>query len=457
MLLGALALGACDDPTPPPVVPPNQTLDQQLRQLIGQWQTVPIGPMPAQNPALVQLGQALLFDKVLSGNRDVSCATCHEPHLTVGDGTALSIGTGGSGTAPERTLGTGRAFVPRNAPTLLNAGLGGPYIFWDGRVSLFGPGPVGPGGPGGVGGFASPAGAQLPAGLPNVLAVQAMFPVTNRDEMRGKAGDRDVFGNVNELAQFADTQFAHIWFAVTQRLLAIPEYVTLFQAAFPGTPVGAIGFEHAATAMAAFQQSTMIRTNSPFDRYLARDNAALTTDEKRGAILFFGTARCSTCHNGPFLGGRGFANVGVPQIGPGSGAAAPLDKGFGAIAGSPFYEFAFRVAPLRNVELTAPYMHNGAYATLDAVLDHYSDVAKALVTYDVMQLPPELRSMHHGDAATVAALLQNLDLRVPTPGDLTTEDRRLLLAFLKALTDPAARDLSSLAPARVPSGLPIRN
>ena len=438
---------ACEKITPvgPPVGPPTGgTLDQQLRAAIGQWGTVPIGPMPAENPQLVELGQALFFDKILSGNRDISCANCHEPALTVGDGTALPVGTGGSGVAPDRTLGSGRAFVPRNSPTLLNIALGQNYIFWDGRVQRMGPNQ-----------FNTPAGAQLPAGLPNVLAAQAMFPVTNRVEMRGKPGDRDVFGNANELADLRDDQFAEIWYAITQRLMAIPEYVTLFRAAFPTTPVQSFQFSHAATAIAAFERSAMIRALSPFDRYLTREDAALTTEQKRGGILFFGEARCSSCHNGPFLGGNGFANVGVPQLGPGTGAAAPLDKGFGETFQSPFYDFAFRVAPLRNVELTAPYMHNGAYATLEAVLTHYSDVPKAIQQYDVTQLPVPLRATHHGDAATVAAVLATVDHRVPQPGSLTDADRTDLLAFLRALTDPAARDLLALAPARVPSGLPI--
>ena len=457
LLLGLLALGggACDDITPPIVPPPpggggGLTLDQQLRQQLRQWLIVPIGPMPAESPALVQLGQALMFDKILSGNRDVSCATCHEPQLTVGDGIALSIGTGGTGTGPDRTLGAGRAFVPRNSPTLLNVGLGQNYLFWDGRVSNFGFG-------GPSQGFDTPAGNALPVGLPNVLAAQAMFPVTNRHEMRGNPGDVDVFGNPNELAQYADTQFAQIWYALMQRLFAVPEYVDMFHAAFPGTPDYALGFQHAATALAAFQRSAMIRTNSAFDRYLARDDAALTTEAKRGAVLFFGEARCGSCHNGPFLGGNSFANVGVPQLGPGTGAAVPLDKGFGETLNSPFYEFAFRVAPLRNVELTAPFMHNGAYATLEAVIEHYNDVPLAQVTYDVSQLPPALRGTHHGDPATVSAVLATLDHRLRQAQLFTDTERSELLAFLKSLTDPGARDLRSLAPARVPSGLPIRD
>jgi cytochrome c peroxidase len=417
--------------------------------------------MPAQNPALVDLGQALLFDKILSGNRDVSCATCHHPAATAGDGLSLAIGTGGTGTAPHRTLGAGRAFAPRNAPTLLNVGLGLNYMFWDGRVSSFGgPGPGGPIGlpPGtgtGNGRFMSPAGALLPGDITDLLAAQAMFPVVNRQEMRGQRGDVDRFGNVNELAQYADTEFVAIWQAVMRRLLALPEYVAKFATAFPGVPPEALGFQHAAAAIAAFEKQAFTLTASPFDRYLARDDAALTAVQKRGALLFFGAAGCSGCHNGPFLGGNNFANVGVPQLGPGTGAGTPLDFGFGETIDQPFYRFAFRVAPLRNVELTAPYMHNGAYATLEAVVRHYNDIPLAQATYDATQLAPELRGTLHGDAATIAAVLETLDGRVPPRQSLSATEQSELVAFLKALTDPAARNLSGLVPARVPSGLPI--
>ena len=118
------------------VEPPlDPTLDVELRQTLGQWGAVPIGPVELQNPALVDLGQSLFFDKILSGNRDISCATCHEPSLHAGDGLSLAVGTGGSGSGAARTLGAGRQFVPRNAPSLLNQGLGFFYLFWDGRVN----------------------------------------------------------------------------------------------------------------------------------------------------------------------------------------------------------------------------------------------------------------------------------------------------------------------------------
>ncbi len=442
--LGLLALVIGCDGWKTPSEPPA-ALDAELRQSLSRWGTVPIGPTPAQPPALVDLGQALMFDKVLSGNRDIACATCHNPASHAGDGLALSIGTGGSGLGPSRTLGPGRQFIPRNAPTLVNTGLGAFYLFWDGRVS------------GSSFAFQTPAGVALPPGLPNLLAAQAMFPVISREEMRGAQGDRDRFGNPNELAELGDSDFVAVWHAVMQRLLAIPEYVSKFTAAFPGTPTSELGFQHAATAIAAFETQALTHTDSPFDRYLQHDDAALTSEQKRGALLFFGDkAHCSSCHGGPLLGGQSFANAGVPQLGPGVGSGAPLDLGRGELFNQEFYKFAFRVSPLRNVELTGPYMHDGAFPTLEAVLKHYNDVPRALREYDTSQLPPALQQMYHGDDATIAAVLTNLDGRLTQPLKLSDVEIGELVAFLKSLTDPAARDLTSLIPARVPSGLPVQ-
>lgn len=444
LLLLAVGCDGSGGPTGPPIGPP---IDVELRRSIARWGVIPIGSMPAQDPALVDLGRALFFDKILSGNRDIACASCHRPETHLTDGLSLAIGTGGTGTGSSRTLGAGREFVPRNAPTLLNSGLGQFYMFWDGRLSGHGSGP-----------FRTAVDSVVLSGIPSLLAAQAMLPVLNRREMRGEPGDREVFGNENELAAFGDDQHGEIWQALTARLLAVPEYVTMFNAAFPGTPTSQLRFQHAATAIAAFQKQAFTKAGSSFDRYLARDDAALTTEQKRGALLFFGDAQCGSCHNGPFLGGQSFANVGAPQLGPGTGSGAPLDFGFADVIGNignDFYRFSFRVAPLRNVELTAPYMHAGAYATLEAVVRHYSDIPRALREYDASQLEPALRDRVHGDDATIDAVIERLDFRVRTPLDFTESEQTELVAFLKSLTDPSARDLSSLVPASVPSGLAV--
>lgn len=432
--------------------PFEASLDVQLRASLQRWGLVlPIAEVPAQDAKLVDLGRALFFDKTLSGNRDISCATCHDPAAHAGDGLSLAVGTGGVGSGSTRAPGPGQPFVPRNAPSLLNQALLFPYLFWDGRLAehaLNGPAD-------------SSLGVKFPTELSGVIATQAMLPVLNRIEMRGQRGDRDRFGNLNELAEFTDNAAAEIWAAVMRRLLSIGDYVAKFNAAFPGTPTTQLGFQHAANAIAVFELEAFTKTGSPFDRFLKGESRAMSDEEKRGGILFFDRALCAQCHNGPLLGGQQFANIGVPQLGPGVGKAAPLDRGRGELFGGPPnqigpYQFAFRVAPLRNVELTAPYMHNGAYPTLDAVVRHYSNADSALKSYDVSQLDPSLRGTYHGDAAAIAAVAQTMDSRVRQGIRLTPLEQQALVAFLKSLSDPAARDLSAIAPASVPSGLPVR-
>ncbi len=434
-----------------PAEPPFEaSLDVQLRESLQTWGSVlPIAEIPAQNAALVDLGRALFFDKTLSGNRDVSCATRHDLATHTTDGMSLAVGTGGIGTGSARVPGPGQQFVPRNAPSLLNQALMFPYIFWDGRLAEFNR-------------LAdSSLGVTFPPGLSGVIAMQAMLPVLNRTEMRGQRGDRDRFGNVNELAEFSDNAATEIWAAAMRRVLSINEYVAKFNAAFPGTPTAQLGFQHAANAIAVFELDAFTKTRSLFDRFLKGESRAMSDEAKRGGILFFRKALCAQCHNGPLLGGQQFANIGVPQLGPGVGKAAPLDRGRGELFATPPnvigpYQFAFRVPPLRNVELTAPYMHNGAYPTLEAVVRHYSNADSALRNYDVSQLHPSLRSTHHGDAPTIAAIAQTMDFRVRQLLRLTPLEQEQLVAFLKSLTDPSAHDLSAIAPAAVPSGLPVR-
>jgi cytochrome c peroxidase len=406
--------------------------DEQLRRNISQWGVVPIGAMPAQNASMVALGRALFFDKILSGNRDIACATCHQPTAALTDARALPVGTGAVVQGTTRTLGKGRDFVPRQSPSLLNSGIGLFYAFWDGRLTRGGP----------VGVFKVENGQPLPVNIDNILVAQALLPVLNRTEMRGNPGDVDVFGNANELAQFTDTQQAAVWEAIMKRLRAIPEYVDLFAAAFPLKTANALTYEDAARAIATFEMHAFTKTRTSFDRYLERDNSALNAQQKRGAALFFGEARCSNCHNGPFLGGQSFANVGVPQIGPGVARQLPLDLGRAELQNNDFYRFAFRVAPLRNVELTAPYMHNGAFATLEAVVNHYSDVPTSIRTYDPAQLAPEVRALLHNDLTTLNAIQSTLDGRLRVPMNLTDSQKADLVTFLKSLTDPAARELA---------------
>ena len=276
--------------------------------------------------------------------------------------------------------------------------------------------------------------------------------------MRGVAGDLDVRGQVNELAILAGNDWTGIWNAIMTRLLAIPEYIALFRMAYPALGNSDPGIEHVANAIAAFEASTWHSAGSPFDRYLVGNDEALDPISKRGASLFFGVigdARCASCHSGPHLTDMGYANIGIPTIGPGLGPERPLDDGRALITGLAGDRFAFRTPPLRNVELTGPWMHNGTYTTLEAAVRHHVDVSNSLRQYDPSQLDPAVAATHDGSAAVTAEILQTLDPRVADPLELSEMDIQDLVAFLRALTDPAARNLEGDLPTPVPSGLPV--
>lgn len=439
LLTGCGDGGGSTDNTPP------DSTDIALRGLLHDAEVSPLAPLPAQDPALVALGRALMFDKVLSGNRDVSCATCHDPAAHTSDAQSLSIGTGGTGSGAGRSLGAARQFVSRNAQDLFNRGDPAfTAMFWDGRVARDG-----------AGDLQTPAGDALPSGLTGPLAAQAMIPVVTRLEMRGHPGDRDRFGAPNELAVLADDDFTGVWRGLMRRLLAIDGYVTLFQTAYPAVPTDQLGFQHAANAIAAFETEAFASTGSPFDDYLRGANQALSPAAKRGAVLFFGEAGCGQCHRGPELSDQEFHNIAVPQLGPGFAPAPPEDYGHGGVTGSDDERYTFRTPPLRNVELTAPYMHDGAFTTLEAAVRHYRDVSESLTGYDDQVLRPELQGTYLNDLARLEAILQTLDDRVATPISLPETDVADLVAFLRSLTDPAAADLGHLVPAEVPSGLPV--
>jgi cytochrome c peroxidase len=413
---------------------------------MNQARVQPLTPPPPPAPALVQLGEALFWDPILSGNRDVSCATCHHPLLGTGDNLPVSIGTNGFGLGAQRQMGRAREFIPRNASPLYNLGyLEWNTFFWDGRVSR-GPQTA----------FHTPASDRLPDGLDSLLAAQAMFPVLSRDEMRGYRGDLDIFGQPNELAAILDYTSAPIWQALMARLLAIPAYVELFRAAYPATPLEELGFEHAANAIAAYETATFTFEDAPFDRYLRGETTALSPQAKQGALLFYGKAGCAACHATALLTDQKFYNLAVPQIGDGKGRERPLDLGRARETGNDCDRFAFRTPPLRNVALSGPWMHNGAFTTLEAAVRHHFDPQTSLQHYDPNQLPEPLQETCQNAPETLAAILKWYTPHNPSDSvRLTDQEIHLLLAFLEALTSPSALDLAHTIPASVPSGLPV--
>lgn len=394
----------------------------------------PLDPPPPVRAELVELGRALAFDRELSGNRDISCMTCHHPSLASADARHLAIGQGASG------LGAGRvhdeaAFIARNAPPFFNLHVMD-KLFWDGRVSVDA-----------QGNLDTPAEEQVTPEMIDVFEFGAasaigLFPVHSRIEMRGDTG--------NELATIDDSNFTAIWDGLMTRLGAIPQYRTMFEAAYPGTAFDDMTFAHASNAIGGFMISEFSATDTPWDEFLRGDNHAMTKQQLDGAKLFL-EARCSICHGGDALTDLDFHNVALRQFGPGAGNGPNLRDDWGRWNVTGTGKYAFRSTPLRNVELTAPYGHAGQFVGLFDFIDHYSESATKLTDYHVEQIEPLLRATLLDNAADVLATRDPLlDGVVFTPEIVAS-----VTAFMGALTDPSSRLLLDHVPASVPSGLPV--
>jgi cytochrome c peroxidase len=213
-----------------------------------------------------------------------------------------------------------------------------------------------------------------------------------------------------------------------------------------------MNFAYASNAIAAFLVSRLTLRDSPWDRFLAGDDRALTPQQLEGARTFL-TLKCSICHNGPTLSDDQFHNVAVAQLGPGQAEGMEGRDDFGRmnVTGNPADRYRFRTTSLRNVELTGPYGHDGAISSLRGFIDHYSESDKKLGAFDASQLEPLLRGTVLPNTSSILATRDTLlNGVVLTPA---LEDQ--LMAYMSALTDPAARDLSRLTPHRVPSGLKV--
>ena len=324
-------------------------------------------PAPeAEDSPKVMLGRFLFWDKELSGNRNISCATCHHTDLGTGDRLSLPVGEGGTGLGLTRNLGLGEDSVhervPRNAPHLFALGHESiDILFHDGRLFRD---------PSKASGFTTPAGDDFPLGVESVLAAQAMFPVTSATEMAGQAGENDIA----ELA--AAGNLPALWEALAQRLREIPDYVALFQEVYPEIETAAdIDFAHAANAIGAYEAVSFKSNQSAFDEYLQGNRSDLSASQLRGMKLFYGEANCASCHSGPLQTDQKFHAIAMPQLGPGKGhgASGREDWGRFEVTRDPADKMKFRTPTLRNVTLTGPYGHSGAYVSLEEVVLHHLD------------------------------------------------------------------------------------
>ena len=431
----------------------TRDLDAALRAVI---EVEGLQPYPGRDliepeSALTRLGRDLFFDPILSGDQNISCATCHHPQFAMTDGRVLPIGAGGHGLGESRAFRAmiamrsddGRdhigtlvnpfvdVFIPRNSPTIINSALLGKQ-FWDGRVEMLPDSQH----------VTTLEDAINDLDMTDALMAQVLFPITSQHEMAG--------------VTFGDFPPMVIRLSLLNRLRENPNYAARFAEVFDAPN---ITLRHLAEAVAAFERQ-LIFTASPWDDYLAGDSQALTETQKRGGLLFFGARNqavdCAACHSGDLFTDQRFHNLLAPQLGPGKDNGLDGRDDFGRANVSFDYrdQYRFKTPSLRNAELTAPYLHSGAYGSLEAVIWHHADPWRANMVYAVADhLPLEFRD----------ALLpydfkrQAHSVAFPLRAGLPLDEAEVadLVAFLMALTDPAARDLSHITPTELPSGLPL--
>ncbi|MEX3011557.1 cytochrome-c peroxidase [Hoeflea sp. TYP-13] len=398
------------------------------------------------------LGRLLFYDPVLSGNRNISCGTCHHHDLASADALPLGVGEGGRGIGRKRTVGSGSERidrrVPRNAPALFNLGHKDiRHLFHDGRLSvdnIFG------------NGFNSPAEEYLPRGLNNIVAAQALFPMTSETEMAGRPEE-------NEIAGARNNRIDYVWPLLAERVRNISGYGTLFLEAYPDIdkPVD-ISIVHIANAIGDFVISEWRSFDSPFDRYLNGDSQALNAKERVGMTVFYGKGGCAACHSGPLFSDQEFHALALPQFGPGRTRTFDLIvRDVGRMGETDRLEdaYRFRTPSLRNSALTGPYGHNGAYASLEEMIRHHLEPQAAFDRWsrDHVALP-----VHEGLADVDFAALEDrrermrvrnaVDIR---PVDLNDQEVQQLVAFLNTLTGEKSIRGRLGRPQSVPSGLPV--
>lgn len=343
---------ACEGEPPPPTTP------------AWEWNlpaNFPIPPVPADNPmseAKVELGRRLFYDKRLSANETQSCASCHQQAFAFSEPRAQAVGSTGE-------------HHRRSTMSLANVAYAS-TLTWASPTLL-------------------------------TLEAQAMVPLFGEDPLELGMGGKEQL--------------------LLDRLAADPRYPEMFAAAFP-EEANPISVGSLVRALGAFQR-TLISANSPYDRYVRGETDALSESAKRGMELFFSeTAECFHCHGGFNLSdatdhsGKSereatFHNTNLYNL-DGFGTYPPSDPGLIEITNRPGDMGRFKAPTLRNIAVTAPYMHDGSLPTLEAVIDHYASGGQAV------------RDGKGGSP------LQSEFVR---PFQLTDEEKADLIAFLESLTD----------------------
>ena len=299
------------------------------------------------NERRIELGKKLFSDPILSGTKTRSCASCHKPELAFTDGQEKPVSL------------DNEKLLSRNTPTLWNSAFQTKQFF-DSRTT--------------------------------VLENQLDEVVHNTDEMRGSLK------------------------ISTVELKKDPQYKTLFQEAYPGEKDPLVPY-NIANAISSYVRS-LVAFNSRFDQYIRGNKKSLSATEKNGFNLFSGKAKCATCHFIPLFNGLvppKFTEtesevLGVPQTTAKNNATLDPDMGKYNFTTSAVHKFSFKTPTLRNIQLTAPYMHNGVYQSLEEVMEFYNNGGGAglHIAPENQTLPPDKLNLTKNEIADIIAFMRLL-------------------------------------------------
>ena len=378
-------------------------------------------------------------------NKDNACAGCHSPLTGFGDTQPIAIGVNNN-----NIVGAGRT-GPRNmrrAPLVLNTAFY-PNLMWNSRFVAVSGNPF-DNSKGFL--FPAPEGTSL-SYLPNLLTAQAFLPPTQQMEMAG----------FNPL--YANTAAGHatVRNTIVQLLNGTAAYQKLFSAQYPAVAKGGtITYDMVGGAIAEFE-FTLVRATSPLDLFAQGQTTALTSTQKAGALLFFGTAGCVKCHAVAGQSNEMFSDfqdhvAGIPQLVPKNtnatfDGAGNADYGYADFTGVTADRYKFRTSPLRNLALQPWFFHDGAFNRLeDALAYHMNTLASAPNYTPVGILPPDLA----GPIGPLQPILANLDPLLKQPVNLTPAQFGWMVDFLRnGLLDSRAQpsQLGLLIPQTLPSGM----
>lgn len=445
------------------------------------------------NPKLADLGRMLFFDKLHSLHHDNTCAGCHSPTNGFGDSQPMAIGVQNNNlVGPDRT-------GPRNqrrSPLVVNTALY-PAVMLNGRFnSLSGDS------------FNNSSGFRftLPEGdtrfsfandvanhITHLLQAHGQMPPTETVEVAGFTGTcpngvpdptlgpafcqfDDGKGDAVPLPDGTGSRNDPIRQKALELLNASPAYRTLFGEVFPEVQAGApIDFVMFGKAIAEFE-FTLVFANAPIDQLARGDHNAMTASQKRGALLFFGKARCVQCHAVSGQSAPGESNemftdfeervIAVPQIAPFfgvgkgnvifDGPGQDEDFGLEQVTGNQEDRYKFRTAPLRNLAVAPGFFHNGAFIRLEDAIRFHLNVRKSARNYNPVQagVPADLTQR----VGPIDPVLKRLDPVLRSPINLDEQEFADLVAFVRdGLLDERVKpaNLCKLVPAQVPSGMPV--